>query len=92
MPLMAGLLAVAAVHPAALLDGRLAPLSRLLLPWHALMALATLTYAASPFLALGLPLRYLKSLSSVPYYAVWKLSATFRSRTTGWVRTRREGA
>jgi cellulose synthase/poly-beta-1,6-N-acetylglucosamine synthase-like glycosyltransferase len=92
MPLMAGLLAVAAVHPAALLDGRLAPLSRLLLPWHALMALATLAYAASPFLALGLPLRYLKSLSSVPYYAVWKLSATFRSRTAGWVRTRREGA
>jgi 1,2-diacylglycerol 3-beta-glucosyltransferase len=63
-----------------------------LIPLLALMALTFVLYALSPFFLLGLPLRYLASFPMVPYYAVWKLFTTFRSRTTSWVRTEREAS
>jgi cellulose synthase/poly-beta-1,6-N-acetylglucosamine synthase-like glycosyltransferase len=92
MPLLTTLLLAVAVHPAALAVPALAPVSRALLPFHAWMVLATAAYAASPFLTLGLPLRYAANLAVVPYFAVWKFLATFNARTSGWVRTQRESA
>ena len=56
------------------------------------MVLALAAYAMSPFLALGLPMRYLASLAALPYFAAWKFAALSRARTTAWVRTRREAA
>lgn len=88
--LLSTLLAVLTIHPLALFLPRLDPVSSLLLPFHAAMLIIFILYALSPFLTLGLPLRYLTSLSALPYYAAWKTYATFRSRTTSWVRTRRE--
>ena len=62
------------------------------IPLLAFMALTFLVYAISPFFLIGLPFRYLASFPMVPYYAVWKLVTTFRSRTTTWVRTEREAS
>jgi cellulose synthase/poly-beta-1,6-N-acetylglucosamine synthase-like glycosyltransferase len=90
--LLAGLLAAATVHPLALLASGLAPASRALAPAHLAMALAMLAYLATPFLTLGLPPRYLASLAALPYFAVWKLLAASRARTSAWVRTQREAA
>jgi cellulose synthase/poly-beta-1,6-N-acetylglucosamine synthase-like glycosyltransferase len=92
MPLFGLLLLAAAVHPAALAAPALEPLSRQLLPAHGLMALIVAAYAVSPFLTLGLPLRYAPALLAVPYFAVWKFLATFNARTLDWVRTQRESA
>lgn len=90
VPLFAAFLLAATIHPLVLLDPNLAPLSRSLRPWHALMALAAAGYAISPFLTLSLPFRYLWSLTALPYYAFWKIAASSHSKTTSWVRTRRE--
>ena len=70
----------------------LLPGSRWLLPPHLFMALAVAGYAALPVLTLGLPLRYLASLTALPYFALWKVIALSRGRATGWVRTQREPA
>jgi Glycosyltransferase like family 2 len=92
MPLM-GLLALALlVHPAALAVPGLAPAARTLRPVHAAMVATTAAYGVSPFFAVGLPWRYAASLACVPYYAVWKVFATFGTRTRAWVRTPRESA
>lgn len=88
--LLALLLIALMIHPAAVLDPRLAAVSRQVFPAHLLMVLTAACYAASPFLTLGLPVRYLTSLGALPYYAVWKVYATSRAKTTEWVRTRRE--
>jgi cellulose synthase/poly-beta-1,6-N-acetylglucosamine synthase-like glycosyltransferase len=90
MPLFTMLGVALAVQPLALWFPALARVARILLPVHALMVLTVMCYAASPFLVLGLPVRYALSLTAVPYYAVWKFLATFRARTTSWVRTQRE--
>jgi cellulose synthase/poly-beta-1,6-N-acetylglucosamine synthase-like glycosyltransferase len=90
MPLFILLAAALVVHPLALGLPALAVWTRVLLPVHVFFVLAALAYALSPFFTLGLPARYLMSLTAVPYYAVWKLLATFRARTTAWVRTERE--
>jgi cellulose synthase/poly-beta-1,6-N-acetylglucosamine synthase-like glycosyltransferase len=94
-PLVTLFLALAAaltVHALAPLDPSLARASAALGKWHAGMLVAAAAYAASPFVALGLPLRYAASLWALPYYAAWKLLTTFRARTTAWVRTPREAA
>ncbi len=46
-------------------------------------------YAAAPFVALGLPLRYAASLARLPVYLVWKLLISIGGRPTAWVRTTR---
>ncbi|MFO0953616.1 MAG: glycosyltransferase family 2 protein [Isosphaeraceae bacterium] len=80
------------VHPAALAFPGLAETARRLAPLHLFMFLTLAVYAVSPFLTLGLPARYMFTLAAIPYYAAWKVAATFGSRTTDWVRTRREAA
>jgi cellulose synthase/poly-beta-1,6-N-acetylglucosamine synthase-like glycosyltransferase len=92
VPLFLALSAALTVHALAPFDPGLLPAARALRPWHAAMLLAAVAYAASPFLTLGLSLRYATSLWAAPYYAVWKFFATFRVRTTAWVRTPREAA
>jgi cellulose synthase/poly-beta-1,6-N-acetylglucosamine synthase-like glycosyltransferase len=63
------------------------------LSWvHAAMIFTVALYAVSPFLALGLPWKYLPSLPAVSYFAVWKVCTAFRARTNAWVRTERESA
>ncbi len=84
------LLLAVTVHPLASALPSLERLSVRLFPFHAAMALTFAAYALSPFLSIGLPWRYMKSLSAVPYYLVWKFFATFRARTGSWVRTQRE--
>ena len=54
------------------------------------MGLVLMCYALSPCFALGLPVRYLFSMTALPYYAVWKLHVTMGRRPTAWVRTARE--
>jgi cellulose synthase/poly-beta-1,6-N-acetylglucosamine synthase-like glycosyltransferase len=61
-----------------------------LIPLLTFMTITFIVYAISPFLLIGLPFRYLASFPMIPYYAVWKLAATFGSKTTSWVRTERE--
>ena len=92
---LAGLLFLAAAVPLVALAWQSDPAStaaRSLLALQGVMALTFLAYALSPPFTLGLPWRYLASLSALPYYAAWKLAATVRSRTTSWVRTQRESA
>lgn len=90
--LAAGLLAAALVHPLALWRLELAGWSRALAIPHGLMGLTLLAYGLSPLAAVGLPARYLGSLSHVPRYAAWKLAAAWGRAPREWVRTRREGA
>ncbi len=47
-------------------------------------------YALSPFLALGLPWRYARTLGMVPVYIAWKALVVLRGRPQAWVRTARE--
>ena len=88
--LAAAFLLAASVHPAALIDPRLAPLSRLLMPVHGAMAAVLAAYVLCPVLVMGLPARYLADLLLVPYYAAWKLAVSFGRAPSTWVRTRRE--
>jgi cellulose synthase/poly-beta-1,6-N-acetylglucosamine synthase-like glycosyltransferase len=83
-------LLAATVHPAALIDPRLAPLSHLLLPFHGAMAAVMLAYVLCPVAVMGLPARYLADLLLVPYYAVWKLAVSAGRAPSTWVRTQRE--
>jgi cellulose synthase/poly-beta-1,6-N-acetylglucosamine synthase-like glycosyltransferase len=76
-------------HLGAALDARLVPVSRALLPAHALMAAALGLYAVSPVLLLGLPARYLLCLLDLPYYAAWKVAVALGGKPAGWTRTRR---
>jgi len=77
-------------HLGAALDDRLSPLSRGLLPAHALMAAALGIYTLSPVLVIGMPARYLLCLLDLPYYAAWKLGVALKGRPAGWTRTPRE--
>jgi hypothetical protein len=61
-----------------------------LLSVHSVMALVLVCYVLSPLLAMDLPIRYLASLLTLPYYAVWKVITTTGSNPTAWVRTPRE--
>lgn len=56
----------------------------------ALMMAVLLGYLLSPFVLLGLPPRYLASLSALPYYAAWKVLVAVRAKPSTWVRTPRE--
>jgi cellulose synthase/poly-beta-1,6-N-acetylglucosamine synthase-like glycosyltransferase len=89
-PLLATLLIALTAFPLTALMPAIRPFVGPLLPIHGLMVMTFLLYALSPYALLGLPLRYLASLPLIPYFAGWKLFATFRSRTTAWVRTERE--
>lgn len=88
--LLLALLAAASVHLGPMIDTRMLPLSRVLLPVHAAMAAVLAGYALSPVLVMHLPARYLISLLALPYYVVWKTTAMLRRRPSAWVRTRRE--
>jgi cellulose synthase/poly-beta-1,6-N-acetylglucosamine synthase-like glycosyltransferase len=71
--------------------GPLAPVTRwALLACGAVMTAAVTLYAVSPFIAVGLPLRYAKSLARAPIYFAWKVLVRLAGRPTGWVRTQRE--
>jgi len=88
---LAALLALAwAVDVFTLASERPGPQALALLAAHGLMASAVAAYAVAPFLTLGLPWRYLLSLSALPLYMAWKVAAKFRARATTWVRTERE--
>jgi cellulose synthase/poly-beta-1,6-N-acetylglucosamine synthase-like glycosyltransferase len=56
----------------------------------AIMTVAVGLYAVSPFVAMGLPWRYAKTLARAPVYIVWKVLVRLAGRPTGWVRTPRE--
>ncbi len=86
------LLAAASIHVWAAIDPTLWPASRGLLPIHGAMAVTLAAYALSPFVVMGLPIRYALSLIALPYYAVWKIARTLGRRPKAWVRTRRESA
>lgn len=89
LPLMPLLALVLVSATAACLPGTIVGWGWLQL-FLAFMTATFLAYAASPFILLGLPLRVLCSFPMIPVYAFWKLFATFRSKTTEWVRTARE--
>ena len=88
--LAAGFAASASVHPAVMLDPRLASPSRLLLPIHGLMAGVLVAYVLCPVAVMGLPARYLRDLLYAPYYAAWKLLVSVGRAPATWVRTQRE--
>ena len=90
MKLASLLLVAITIHPAASVFSSLGYPAVRLLPLHAAMVMSLSIYAISPFLVLGLPWKYLMSLTVVPYYLAWKVIVSFRSRTRSWVRTERE--
>jgi 1,2-diacylglycerol 3-beta-glucosyltransferase len=90
MRLLALLALALTVHLPRWLDPAATAMSRRLLPIHLTLLMILAAYAVAPCLALGVPWKYLLDLRFVPYYAVWKLICTARSRTTAWVRTARE--
>ncbi len=47
-------------------------------------------HAVSPFLSASLPWRFAISLLHVAYYAIWKVSVSWKARPQAWVRTTRE--
>jgi cellulose synthase/poly-beta-1,6-N-acetylglucosamine synthase-like glycosyltransferase len=51
---------------------------------------ALTVYAITPFLTLGLPWRYARSLFVFPFYMAWKLAVSRRGPPREWVRTERE--
>jgi cellulose synthase/poly-beta-1,6-N-acetylglucosamine synthase-like glycosyltransferase len=57
-----------------------------------LMTASLLTYALSPFAALGLPLRYATSIVFFPLYVGWKLLISLNGPPQQWIRTEREPA
>jgi cellulose synthase/poly-beta-1,6-N-acetylglucosamine synthase-like glycosyltransferase len=61
-----------------------------LLACAALMSASVALYALSPFLAMGLPWRFARTLALVPAYVAWKALVRLQGRPKGWVRTERE--
>jgi cellulose synthase/poly-beta-1,6-N-acetylglucosamine synthase-like glycosyltransferase len=55
-----------------------------------IMTVAVGLYAVSPFVAMGLPWIYAKTLVRAPVYFAWKAMVRLAGRPTGWVRTQRE--
>lgn len=94
MRLFALLFVASWIHPIAWLSEsvKLRGWAAAIAPAHLIMASIVLVYAVCPFVKLGLPPRYGLALANLPYYAIWKVVATFGTRTKGWVRTRRESA
>jgi glycosyltransferase involved in cell wall biosynthesis len=88
--LLLALLASASVCIASSVDTRLLGLSTWLLPVHGFMVAVLMCYVLSPPIVMGLSLRYLSCLISLPYYVAWKAVVTAGGRPTEWVRTRRE--
>ena len=64
--------------------------STVLLSCNLFMSVAVGVYALSPFVAMGLPWRYLSTLGRLPVYLVWKLLVSLRGRPKEWERTSRE--
>jgi cellulose synthase/poly-beta-1,6-N-acetylglucosamine synthase-like glycosyltransferase len=65
------------------------------IPWvlvscAGIMAAGVGLYAVSPFVAMGLPWRYAKTLVRAPVYIGWKVLVRLAGRPAGWVRTPRE--
>jgi hypothetical protein len=54
------------------------------------MAVSIGVYALSPFLAMRLPWRYVKTLAFFPLYVGWKMLVSFGGRPTEWIRTTRD--
>jgi hypothetical protein len=91
--LLASVIAASSIYILNHIDKSMQPMARRLLPAHVLMIAALMGYALSPFLVMGLPLRYLSSFLRVPHFAAWKLLITLTERRpTTWVRTPREPA
>lgn len=91
--LLASVIAASSIYIFNYIDKSMQPMARRLLPAHVLMTAALMGYALSPFLVMGLPLRYLSSFLRVPHFAAWKLLITLTERRpTTWVRTPREPA
>jgi hypothetical protein len=94
MRLFALLFAALWIHPIAWFTGNfeLGSWAAAVLPAHTVMVAIVLVYGVCPFVRLRLPPRYGLALANLPYYAIWKLVATFGTKTQGWVRTGRESA
>jgi cellulose synthase/poly-beta-1,6-N-acetylglucosamine synthase-like glycosyltransferase len=52
--------------------------------------LAIVLYLISPFLAFGVPARYLLDFMHIPRYALWKAMVSRREKPATWIRTERE--
>jgi len=61
-----------------------------LLGFSLLSTVSVGAYALSPFWAMRLPWRYLKTLAFFPLYVGWKLLVSFGGRPTAWIRTTRD--
>lgn len=68
------------------------PIAWMLIASAGLMTTALALYAVSPFLTLGLPWKYARTLASFPFYMVWKILIGREGPPTQWVRTEREPA
>jgi 1,2-diacylglycerol 3-beta-glucosyltransferase len=67
-------------------------IGRVLIAASAFSVASVAVYALSPFVAFGVPWRYLGVLAYVPAYGLWKLTIRAREKPAGWVRTAREPA
>lgn len=88
--LAVALLIASSLHPLSLIAPGLSNSSRMSLPIHAAMASVLMAYVLCPVIVMGLPVRYLRDLMIVPYYAVWKIAVSVGRAPSTWVRTRRE--
>jgi cellulose synthase/poly-beta-1,6-N-acetylglucosamine synthase-like glycosyltransferase len=98
IPSMAGLFLLYAValmlnlYVCASPEPLISPLARWLVLCNSLfLTISLAVYAVSPFLVLGLPVRYVASLPLFPVYLCWKLLISLGGRPREWVRTAREG-
>lgn len=57
---------------------------------QAVLLLCLGAYLVSPFLVMGLPWRFARSLLHAPRYALWKALLLFKKKPAAWVRTARE--
>ena len=71
--------------------GRDWPVARWSLMGFSLLIIVSVgVYALSPFWAMRLPWRYLKTLAFFPLYVGWKMLVSFGGRPTEWIRTSRD--
>jgi hypothetical protein len=92
VPLVFALAVALSIHPASMLAPGLRSSASILGIIHGIMIASLFLYGASPFLVLGLPIRYILALMALPYYAMWKLLAASGRAPSRWVRTGREAS
>ncbi len=73
-------------------SGDRGPVAWAILGSAVVMTMALGLYSISPFLALGLPWKYARTLAFFPFYMVWKILVGRKGPPAKWVRTEREPA